>query len=284
MPQHAMTKKLLVLGSSGKLGRMIRHVWASDPREGITPIYQSRTALCGADTVTWAPGDAYTSLPACDAIIALWGRISGDADSLAENADLAEAARGVARATGASRVLHLSSAAIYGPAVNATEADAPAPQSDYGRAKLAMEARVAGFADDGLHHVCLRLANVVGADSLAPALQRSAPVTLDRFSDGNGPLRSYIGAADLAAVLRALAELSAAHLPTTLNIAAHHPVAMQDLAQAAGKEIIWRDAPPAAVQTVTMNTERLAKLLPHIKPEARAEGLILAWRQYMDVA
>lgn len=230
--------------------------------------------LSGENTVRWAPGDDPAVLPACDTVIALWGQTSGEAPALDVNVTLAGQSRDVARACGASRVLHLSSAAVYGPASAASEVTPPAPVNAYGQSKLAMETAVAGFDDLGLRHVCLRLANVVGADSLAPVLTGSATARLDRFSDGNGPLRSYIGAADLADVLAALSRLPAAQLPALLNVAAHRPVAMQDLITASGKDITWRNASPDAVQEVTMDCSLLRRLLPHVTPQSDPVALV----------
>lgn len=238
--------------------------------------------MSDANSHQWSLGDPYETLPLCDTIIALWGQTDGDPDALALNSTLAEQSRAIALSRGASRLLHLSSAAVYGPVNNASETTQPAPINAYGHSKLEMERHVAQYEDTGLQHCCLRLANVVGADSLAPALACDGPVTLDRFADRSGPLRSYIGAQDLAEILIALSATTAARLPETLNIAAHTPIAMQDLAQAAGKHIIWRKAPKEAVQRVTMDTSRLAGLLPDIHPETDAKKLINRWNGHRN--
>lgn len=261
---------------------MLRRIWADQLPDGINLHFQSRRPLPDPSSHQWSPGHPPDRLPNCDAVVALWGQTTGDIEALALNAALAGHSRAVALACGASRLVHLSSAAVYGPAESATEATPPAPVNPYGRSKLALETRVAGFDDARLQHICLRLANVVGADSLAPALLGTGPVTLDRFADGKGPLRSYIGARDLADTLTALAQLPPPDLPAILNIAAHDPLAMQDLAQAAGKDILWRDAPSTATQQVTMDTACLADLLPNLQPVTDPQELIRHWREHRD--
>lgn len=271
---HERSSRALVLGAGGRLGTMLRRIWTSAPPDGLEIFYQSRDPLDGDTASRWLPGDDPAGLPKCDTVIALWGQTGGDAAALDLNVTLARESRHVATACGASRLLHLSSAAVYGPAQNATEATPASPINSYGQSKLAMEVLVADFKDAGLHHCCLRLANVVGADSLAAALRDTAPVTLDRFADGRGPLRSYIGAGDLANVLAALARQSADRLPGILNVAAHAPIAMQDLIEASGNNILWRDAPAQAVQEVTLDTSALKRLLPHVTPETDPVALV----------
>ena len=282
MSQITQNIPVLVLGSGGRLGRLLRRIWARHPPAGVDLHFQSRRAHAHPHSHQWSPGQPADTLPVCDTVIALWGQTEGDAEALALNASLAGQSRAVALACGATRLLHLSSAAIYGGAVDATETTPAAPVNDYGRAKLALEMRVAGFDDPGLRHVCLRLANVVGADSLAPALRRDTPVILDRFADGEGPLRSYIGPEDLADILIALARVPPGDLPATLNVAAPEPVAMQALTTAAGRDITWRDAPPTALQRVTMDTTHLAQLLPALNPTSDAAVLIERWQQHLS--
>ncbi len=265
---------VLVLGTGGRLGRLLRAAWAMLKPDDTALFFQSTDPLPEPFAIRWAPGQDPARLPSCDAVIALWGQTSGDDAELAANVTLADHSRAVAMACGATKLIHLSSAAVYGPVSDATEATPPAPINAYGRSKLDMEARVRGFNDAHLRHICLRLANVVGADSLAPALKGPGPVILDRFADGMGPVRSYIGAFDLAQVLLALTQLPSSSLPAILNVAAQKAVCMEDLARVAQKEVQWRQAPPEAVQTVTLRPEALGRLLPRLYPTADAATLI----------
>ncbi|WP_454274054.1 NAD-dependent epimerase/dehydratase family protein [Roseovarius sp. MBR-154] len=265
-------------GANGRLGRMLRRAWPTDP--SCRPIWLSRHApadLC------WSPETPLPDVPHCGTVIALWGQTSGDRQTLAQNVALVAQGQRLADACGARRLIHISSAAIYGPGRAMDETHAPAPVNAYGSSKLEMEQAIANLPPDGLRHVILRLANVVGADSLAPALADPARgVTLDRFADGTGPRRSYIAPGDLARVLAGLARLPEGDLPDTLNIAAPHPVAMEDLVRAAGCAITWREAPPEAQAEVSLDTDRLARLLPAARRHVTPTQMISDWRRVRD--
>jgi len=103
-------------------------------------------------------------------------------------------------------------------------------------------------------------------------------ITLDRFADGTGPRRSYIAPGDLARVLAGLARLAMDDLPDLLNIAAPAPVAMEDLAGAADCPIIWRVAPPEAQAEVSLDTNRLARLLPGAVHHVTPREMLADWR------
>ena len=272
------SSRILVLGSGGRLGNLLRAAFDLLAFDDAMVFYQTRLPSTRDDTIQWAPGDGPGVLPACDAVIALWGRTSGSPEILQQNSTLAEETERVGATTRAQRMFHLSSAAIYGPAVDAAENAFPAPTTPYGASKLAMEARVAEMPGHERRHVCLRLANVVGADSLAPALTRDGEVRLDQFPNGDGPTRSYIGAKDLAVVILALTRCAPDRLPSVLNVAAPEPVSMSALARAAGKKIVWQPAPPQAVARVTLNTDRLRTLLPHVSVTSDPAVLIEDWR------
>lgn len=270
--------KILILGSGGRLGRLLRAAIALEPPSDCDFVFQSRQGREAGGVLHWSPGEGMNALPRCDVVVALWGRTSGTAHELQENVTLADKSRDVGLHCGARLVMHLSSAAVYGPARAARETTDLAPVNDYGRSKCAMERRVAEFDDQTTTHVCLRLANVVGADSLSPGLLAQDPVTLDQFEDGRGPLRSYIGARDLAAVIAGLAQISPKLVPTVLNVAAPNAVPMDALATAASKQITWRPAPPTAVQHVTLDVTRLGQILPHLTLTSDADTLIFDWR------
>ena len=269
---------VLVFGAGGRLGTLLRRAWARNPPQGIAPLYYARNGTRSAPSdFQWENPTA--PLPAADAIIALWGVTSGNDAELAHNTHLARTSLEAARKSGARLVLHFSSSAVYGPAQNASESSPTNPANAYGRAKLLMEQAIANFPDEGLTHCCLRLANVVGADSLAPALSGTAPVTFDRFSDGRGPMRSYMAMGHLARVLAALCTTPRQSLPAILNVASPKPVEMQALAEAAGKPILWQPAPDTAIQRVTIDASQLAHLLPKIDPLTTARDMITDWQQ-----
>lgn len=266
---------LLLTGASGRLGVLLRQVWQNHP--GLPRAHFVSRSACAESR--WSPGQVTQTLPRCDTLIALWGVTSGPPEALALNSALAVTAHDLAKDLGATRVLHLSSAGIYGPGTGLTEASTPNPVAEYGLAKLRMEDRIAALpATDGITHCCLRLANVVGADSLAPGLSGTEPIELDRFPDGHGPRRSYIAPGMLTQVLTGLAALPLQALPRVLNVAARSPVNMEDLVRAAGRRIAWRSAPDHAVQTVTIDTSQLACLLPRVPIDADADRMIADWK------
>ena len=270
--KHPLAYDILMTGAGGRLaGRFGGGLGAGKSELSIVTVSRGK-----AGDVQWRPGDSIDALPRCDTIIALWGVTSGDPASLEANSTLAETAHDMATRLGARRVLHMSSAGVYGPGTNMTEDTAlPRPVTLYGRAKLHMEQRVAQLAATSpVAHCCLRLANVVGADSLAPALNGDQPAELDRFPDGGSPVRSYIAPGMLARVLAGLASLPPDRLPSVLNVAARQPVAMADLLQAAGRYVTWRDAPPDAVQSVTLNVNLLSQTLPQVDLVADAPAMV----------
>ncbi len=275
---RAVGMRILFTGSGGRLGRLL---FAARGGSGLDPdalVFQSRAP--GRD-LQWAPGDALSRLPACDVVVGLWGVTAGDAAALEDNTKLAQLSLAVARACGAALVFHLSSAAVYGPGAQLAEDRRPRPANAYGASKHAMEtAMLSGPRAAGdPRQVALRLANVVGADSLAPALGAPGAATLDRFADGRGPVRSYIGAADLLQALWGLSQPKVKDMPDIINIAAPAPVAMEDLLRAAGKPVAWRPAPPGAVQDVSLDTARLHALLPGFRPAATAPDMIAQLRR-----
>jgi len=268
---------VLITGAGGRLGRLLRRAArrSADTGDGRARlVFQSRQP--GADLL-WAPGDPLSALPSAGTVVALWGCTAGIDSELAENERLVSISQTVAHACGARRLLHLSSAAVYGPGTEMDETRPPQPVGGYGRAKLAMERAVARQAAGDAGQCCLRLANVVGADSLAAGLAGDGPVGLDRFAEGSGPVRSYIGASDVLSVLRGLAALSPGALPGLLNVAAPAPVRMEELVRAAGLAPAWRPAPATAVREVTLDATRLARLLPGRLRDVTAASMIADW-------
>lgn len=277
MTKTPQTNRILVTGANGRLGRLLQGAERACERSQQQVLFAARS---GESDLPAFDADAIPDdLPPAAMVVGLWGVTSGTAEALERNSDLVAATRDVARATGANIAIHLSSAGVYGPGEELSEASPSLPASDYGRAKLRMEAEVADLEHDGIAHCCLRLANVVGADSLAPALKGENPVTLTRFDDGHGPLRSYIAPGHLLEVLRYLSALPPARLPAILNIASSAPVEMAALARAAGKSVVWKPVTPADRQRVTLSTERLAALLPDLPLHKTAEDMIADWQQ-----
>ncbi len=249
-------KRILVLGSNGRVGRLLQRAWKLNPPTGLTLIFQSRSG----DGVNWQPGQP-SPFGQLDAIISLWGVTRGTAEELSANTSLALEAQSLGAQAGARRVLHCSSVAVYAPKDGRlTESDPVGPLDAYGRAKLDMENALA--RTPGPSPIVLRIGSVAGAESLAASVRRGCkdPVELDRFANGAGPERSYIAPTDLANVLLGLA-CRVVDLPDVINVGAPNPVSMDSLLIASGVLFTWRPAPPAARQSVVMDCRLLCSLL-----------------------
>lgn len=279
-PHHT---SLIVTGASGRVGRLLAADWA---RRGARVALQRRDAGAGAGlpVLRWAPLEGPRALldwverhGAPGAMLVLAGATPGTGHDLALNGALAEACLAAARAAGIGRVLLASSAAVYGGGQSEPwrEGDAARPTSAYGMAKMAMERAADPWRARGLAVTSLRIGNVAGADALLLNAGKGA-LSIDRFADGTGPVRSYVGPQSMARVVLALAEPSLA-LPPVLNLAAPHPVAMADLATAAGLDWRWRPAPDDAVPRYTLDCSALAALVPFDDTESAATEIAAQW-------
>lgn len=275
-------QSLLVLGASGKLGHLLRRVWAVDPPVGLEIHWQFRSlpkdTPPGPGNIVWSPGQPWPqNAPRPGAILALWGVTHGpqtNAQDLAENTDLARAAMDLAAEIGATRVLHCSTAAVYEPGpAPLTEDAAGGAINPYGAAKLTMEQAIATRSTP-VDNIIARIGNVAGADGLFAALRRGGPITLDRFADGAGPSRSYVSPQALGHAFLALLSTEPGPHPLTVNLASNGTIAMADIVRAAGRDVIWRDAPSGASQTVWLSTTRLNRITP--MPDETAADLIQA--------
>lgn len=289
--------RALVLGANGRLGRLLARAWASgaEPPGGprLRVIRQMRQRPSGPRSFAGEgpgadapllfdplaePGALAAAVAGADVVLSLAGPTHPDADHTA-HAALARAVL-AARDAGARAVpvLLMSSAAIYGRAGGSLDERAPgAPETAYGRGKLAME-RVAAAAGGPVH--VLRLGNVAGADALLGGARPGRPVVLDRFADGTTPLRAYVGPASLARILAALLARASEDggLPAVLNVATGQ-VEMRALLEAAGLPWTPRPAPADAIAEVRLATARLDALVPS-PPEARtAAGMVAEWRR-----
>lgn len=281
------SNRVLILGASGKVGRMLTGFWAQSPPKDWVVFPQVRNAPKNPE-IRWSLGDEPSLLKPAKAVIALWGASPGSGHSFDENERLGLAALEIACDIGADRVFLASSAAVYGGAEisDMTEhAENLQPSGEYGQSKLAMENAAALWAarhQDGPAVCCLRISNVVGGDSLFASLAGGASVVLDQFPSGGGPRRSYVTPSDLARTLDTLINVPIQDIPRTLNIAGARPVLMEDMAKAAGVGVTWRSAPDTALECVAMGTSRLASLVGTLEESADAVQAIAAWKKVMQ--
>jgi UDP-glucose 4-epimerase len=279
---------LLLTGATGRVGRLICAQGRLAPAPGLALLAQHRDPA-RQDGLFWPLLDGPQPLlrhvaraGAPTAMIVLSGVTPAAGADLSLNTCLALAAVEAAQAAGIGRVLVASSSAVYGAGQGQAmdEASPLAPVNPYGQAKAAMEAALAPYRGKGVEICLLRIGNVAGADALLlnVAAANGQPVVIDRFADGHGPLRSYIGAGALWQVLAGLAG-HRAPLPPALNIAAPRPLRMEALAQAAGSAFHWRDAPPTAHQSITLDCSRLMQLCPLDPAASRAETMVADWNK-----
>ena len=238
--------RALMLGSGGRVGRLLRAAW---DHPDVQPIWHNRQSHFDILTHPTALKDAAAE---ADVIVNFAGVTHHGAQALDDmNVQLA---RQVLDAAGDTPVFLLSSAAVYGRPTQPLTEDAPlAPASDYGHDKAAMEAMAQGH---GARSIILRLGNVAGADALL-GIDRDTYI-LDQFSNGTFPRRSYIGPSVLANVIAQLC-LNPKILPPVMNVAAPQAVSMADLLNAADKPWSHRPAPADAIEEVELQTQVLEK-------------------------
>ena len=279
MPIVTSPTRLLILGATGKVATLLRRHWELNPPENMELFWSGRRPARGVSHV-WAPGDPVESLPQCNAVLALWGTVSGSAEKLANNMSLAQEAHCVAIALGADRVMHASSIAVYAPQDDAISEDTIAnPRNDYGASKHAMEQAVADLLPKA---ICLRIGNVVGADSLFASLTKTTRPRLDRFPDGRGPVRSYLRTETLAASVTAIATSDIKTLPSVVNVAEANPIDMADILRAAGRDFDWNPAPDGAIPCMQMDVTRLAGVLGYAPEPVDADALVSDWQRLRD--
>lgn len=281
MDQHT-TPTILITGATGRVGTLLRAAWACDPPTGFVPLWQTRrTAQDG-----WFRWDMLAEpcppfSPAPEVIVNFAGVTGAHSDRLWQNTALARAAHCAARQFRCRHLFLMSSAAVYGACTDDTPHDERSPlcpATPYGKAKVAMEHAAQHWPGT----TCLRIANILGADSLLSSAQPEIlldPVPTSRA----GPIRSWIGPVTFAQILAGLilAALGGQTLPRTLNIAQSPALPMSTLLDAAARP--WRYGPAQAgtIANVTLATHRLGRFVslqaasaPRMIAEAR--GLLPA--------
>lgn len=272
---------VLLLGASGRLGRMVQAFWPSETElichsRSARPGYISFDPLSDAEALCAAMAGRRAVL-CLSGVTPAHAAASGDPLSL--NVALALAAVRAAGRAGVPRLLLASSAAVYGAAEGPLNEDMNCdPVSEYGHAKLQMEKEALAAAE-----VCdqtvtmLRIGNVAGADAILGGWKEG--MQLDVLPDGTTPARSYIGPRSFSHAIHRLC--TAEDLPGVLNVAAPGVVHMGALLDAADRSWTPRDAGPAAIARVELETKRLEKLVEFAPNAGTAQGLVAEWRAYL---
>jgi len=282
-------QRVLVLGGSGRVGRMLRHSWAQNGG-GLDFTFQTREHDAAHSTdLVWdvmdpPPSPVLNAAP-FDCMIVLSGVVPGPDADFTRNSAIGAAAIAAAARLGIPCVLLASTSAVYGAGGQTPfhEGDTPCPVNAYGHSKHLMEVQCRAQALAlGISLCCLRIGNVAGADALllnAQALADGDALVLDVFAQGGTPVRSYIGADSLARVLCTLVHQNQNRdVPELLNIAAPHPVSMRALAESAGVAFDLRPAPPTAHQLITLDCTALATLHSFDPAESDPDEMVLQWR------
>lgn len=283
----ADTRRVLLVGASGRVGRMVLSRWASSKSyPEIVPQYRS---ACAGSGIIWDPlkgpdelCDAIVKDGAFDVMIVLAGIIPNQGQPLELNTLLAEACLNAAKTAGIRRVLLASSSAVYGLG-NGTpfsEVSPCSPVNNYGRSKWNMEKASERWRDLGIDLCALRIGNVAGADSLLVNLANASPeasIELDIFEDSHGPLRSYIGPRTLASVLQSIS-LYEGHLPAALNVAAPTPIYMETLVDALKHPWVCRRVEAQPNQIITLNCDLVSTIHTFQESDSLPEEMIRQWK------
>lgn len=280
--KHVAFPPTLVLGASGRLGRLLQNFWIDKP---VT--WASRRGI--DNTVQIDPLADFRALAASahdhSCIFGLSGVVPGKGD-LSLNTSIAQSAIRAAAAAGDRSVFLCSSAAVYGRGDSVWTEDAtPLPESPYGNAKFEMEQRALELADKlSVKVCCLRIANVAGADAILGGWKPG--FSLDQFENGTTPLRSYIGPGQFADVLAQLISQSKV-LPRILNVCLPAPVYMGDLLDAVERPWQPQIAGTGAIPSVVLSAENLARFTSVAAMGDTAPDIVadwLAWTRRRTVA
>lgn len=277
-------RRLLVLGASGRVGRLLSPAWRD--HAGLEVIEQFRNGGAPSDLI-WPdladPDpllDFVSRYGAPDAVLVLAGVTKGEPGALAANVKIARDAIAAAGLAGVSRVFLTSSSAVYGldRGKAFSEEDVLDPVTPYGVSKVEMEAVDGGGAGPCVTR--LRVGNVAGADTLMIAARPAsadAPLKLDRYADGGGPRRSYISPLGFVRAVGSL--IVAPKLPAVINFAAPRPVAMTDLLNAAGVPWVWKPSGESRTQSLVLDVSRLATLHPFTRQDSEPASMVAHLRE-----
>lgn len=286
---------IVVTGSTGRIGQAIQYVddvenacdclfMSRDPKDHTGPKWYKWDA--SAPIATLLPAQTTSVLHLAGATPSK-GEVPSKQSFLDANCALTLKVLEAAKARSAARVLIASSASVYGrpsPAYISVSEEAPlSPLNDYAQSKVEMERQVATWCaanPDGPEVCIVRLGNIAGADQLlqnALVSTAAAPLRLDQFASGRGPLRSYIGPLTLARVLLGLCQFTHS-LPACLNVTQGPPLHMDDLLTALGhmQDIFWefKAASDQTIETLELNIDRLTQISSSMTVRSKVDEMI----------
>ena len=279
------------MGASGRVGQLIASAWAKrdSPWHTVPLQYRSPQTLFHSRNIPWDIADGPDGLlkwmdrfGALETLIVMAGVTPATSSDMTLNIVIAKAYLDAARVAGIKRVLLASSSAVYGFSDGSpmSETHSCAPVNTYGKSKLDMEAMACVVAEDtNIEICCLRIGNVAGADALllnAPTATPETPLIIDRFPNGAGPLRSYIGPTQIGDVLAKLA-CHQGTLPSVLNVAGTAPIHMEELAIAAALPWRYSTVLHSPHQSITLDCSVLAALIDMPRSTHDAKMITLDW-------
>jgi UDP-glucose 4-epimerase len=280
--------RVLLVGASGKLGKLVVHFW-NDFSPLVTLVEQHRRRHPG-NFVKWSPLDGHLQLSKFvdkfgnfDAMVILAGATPNSDNEYSLNKDIIVSCLSAANRLQIKKILVASSSAVYGSYKSTpfTETSKCIPENPYGISKLEMERECDIWRSKGLEICCLRIGNVVGADALSSNILSSTMenvLYLDVFPTGGGAIRSYIGPRTMASVIHSLC-LYSGRLPETLNIASPAPVSMIDIAAASGKPWKSRHVCHGTNRSITLDCSALSKVYCFDGRDSDPNTMVAQWKE-----